>query len=78
MRTIRTFGILLAAVVALGVFAANALAQTPGGAFSKLSAGQQKIAQALFVTRKTVETHLGHVYRKLGISGRADLRRALG
>ena len=28
-----------------------------------------EIAQALFVTRKTVETHLGHVYRKLGISG---------
>jgi DNA-binding CsgD family transcriptional regulator len=37
-----------------------------------------EIAQALFVTRKTVETHLGHVYRKLGISGRAELRRALG
>jgi DNA-binding CsgD family transcriptional regulator len=30
------------------------------------------------VTRKTVETHLGHVYRKLDISGRAELRRALG
>ena len=27
-----------------------------------------EIAQALFVTRKTVETHLGHVYRKLGIT----------
>ena len=25
------------------------------------------------MTRKTVETHLGHVYRKLGISGRAEL-----
>jgi DNA-binding CsgD family transcriptional regulator len=37
-----------------------------------------EIAQALFVTRKTVETHLGHVYRKLGISGRGELRRALG
>jgi Bacterial regulatory proteins, luxR family len=37
-----------------------------------------EIAQALFVTRKTVETHLGHVYRKLDISGRAELRRALG
>ena len=33
-----------------------------------------EIAQALFVTRKTVETHLGHVYRKLDISGRAELR----
>jgi DNA-binding CsgD family transcriptional regulator len=37
-----------------------------------------QIAQALFVTRKTVETHLGHVYRKLGVSGRSELPRALG
>jgi DNA-binding CsgD family transcriptional regulator len=37
-----------------------------------------EIAQALFVTRKTVETHLGHVYRKLDISGRGQLGRALG
>ncbi len=36
-----------------------------------------EIAQALFVTRKTVETHLGHVYRKLSISGRRELGRAL-
>ena len=36
-----------------------------------------EIAQALFVTRKTVETHLGHVYRKLGITGRGKLARAL-
>jgi DNA-binding CsgD family transcriptional regulator len=36
-----------------------------------------EIAQALFVTRKTVETHLGHVYRKLDVSGRRDLPRAL-
>ena len=32
-----------------------------------------EIAQALFVTRKTVETHLSHVYGKLGISGRGKL-----
>ena len=37
-----------------------------------------EIAQALFVTRKTVETHLGHVYRKLDISGRGELDRAFG
>ena len=31
------------------------------------------VAQALFVTTKTVETHLGHVYRKLGVTGRDEL-----
>ncbi|MGH8167579.1 MAG: response regulator transcription factor, partial [Woeseiaceae bacterium] len=36
-----------------------------------------QIAQALFVTRKTVETHLGHVYSKLDIPGRMQLHRAL-
>jgi DNA-binding CsgD family transcriptional regulator len=36
-----------------------------------------EIAQTLFVTRKTVETHLGHVYRKLDIGGRGELAQAL-
>ena len=36
-----------------------------------------EIAQILFVTRKTVETHLGHVYHKLGVPGRGQLGRAL-
>jgi DNA-binding CsgD family transcriptional regulator len=36
-----------------------------------------EIAQALFVTRKTVETHLGHVYQKLDVSGRGQLGHAL-
>jgi len=36
-----------------------------------------EIAQVLFVTRKTVETHLGHVYHKLGVSGRGQLGRVL-
>jgi DNA-binding CsgD family transcriptional regulator len=36
-----------------------------------------QIAQALFVTRKTVEFHLGNAYSKLGISSRGDLPRAL-
>jgi DNA-binding CsgD family transcriptional regulator/predicted ATPase len=36
-----------------------------------------EIAQSLFVTRKTVETHLGRVYRKLGIPGRMQLAQAL-
>ena len=36
-----------------------------------------EIAQALFVTVKTVETHLGHAYRKLDIRSRWELRAAL-
>jgi DNA-binding CsgD family transcriptional regulator len=36
-----------------------------------------EIAQALFVTRKTIETHLGHVYSKLDISGRGELEHVL-
>jgi DNA-binding CsgD family transcriptional regulator len=43
------------------------------------AAGQSnpEIAQALYVTRKTVETHLGHVYRKLGVAGRGKLAGAM-
>jgi DNA-binding CsgD family transcriptional regulator len=37
----------------------------------------REIAQALFVTPKTVENHLGHVYRKLDVSGREELLEAL-
>ncbi len=36
-----------------------------------------EIAQALFVTRKTIEMHLGRVYRKLGVTGREQLAAAL-
>ncbi|MFL5820396.1 MAG: LuxR C-terminal-related transcriptional regulator [Solirubrobacteraceae bacterium] len=33
----------------------------------------KEIAQTLFVTVKTVETHLGHAYQKLNISSRSEL-----
>jgi DNA-binding CsgD family transcriptional regulator len=36
------------------------------------------IAQALFVTVKTVEMHLGRAYNKLNLSGRTQLAGALG
>lgn len=36
-------------------------------------ASNPEIAQALFVTRKTVETHMGAIFRKLGISTRIAL-----
>lgn len=36
------------------------------------------VAQALFVSEKTVETHLGHAYRKLGITARSQLAAAIG
>lgn len=37
----------------------------------------RQIAEALFLTRRTVELHLSGAYRKLGITGRADLATAL-
>lgn len=37
----------------------------------------REIAQALFVTRRTIETHLGNAYQKLGIDSRAQLQKAL-
>ncbi len=37
----------------------------------------REVAQALFVSTKTVETHLGHIYAKLDIPGRSGLAQAL-
>jgi DNA-binding NarL/FixJ family response regulator len=37
----------------------------------------KEIAQALFVTVRTVETHLFNSYRKLGIRSRSQLKTAL-
>ncbi|HYC82762.1 MAG TPA: helix-turn-helix transcriptional regulator, partial [Solirubrobacterales bacterium] len=38
----------------------------------------REIAQALFLSEKTIESHLGNVYRKLGIRSRRELPQALG
>jgi len=40
--------------------------------------GNREIAEELFVTRRTVETHLSNAYRKLSIGSRAELPDALG
>lgn len=37
----------------------------------------KQIAQALFITEKTVEMHLHNALRKLGITSRTQLRTAL-
>jgi DNA-binding CsgD family transcriptional regulator len=39
--------------------------------------GNREIAEALFITTKTVETHLGRAYRKLDVPGRSGLADAL-
>jgi DNA-binding NarL/FixJ family response regulator len=46
----------------------------------RAAAGQtnRAIAEALFVTPKTVELHLRNAYRKLGASRRGDLAALLG
>jgi DNA-binding NarL/FixJ family response regulator len=37
----------------------------------------REVAQALFVTPKTVEVHLSHTYQKLGLKSRSQLPEAL-
>ena len=52
---------------------------TPGELRVALEVAQgatsREVAAVLFVSHRTVEAHLGHVYRKLGIGSRAQLAR---
>jgi DNA-binding CsgD family transcriptional regulator len=36
-----------------------------------------EIAAELFLSQKTVESHLRNIFRKIGVSSRADLARAV-
>jgi DNA-binding CsgD family transcriptional regulator len=52
-------------------------ARRSGGGLARLAADgltNRRIAEDLFVTIKTVETHLRSVFRKLDISSREQLR----
>jgi DNA-binding NarL/FixJ family response regulator len=45
--------------------------------FAAKGHSNREIAQALFVTRRTVETHLTHVFQKLTVRTRTELAGAL-
>jgi DNA-binding CsgD family transcriptional regulator len=57
----------------------DALTPTEARVANMAAVGQStpEIAQALFITPKTVETHLAHAYQKLDIHTRAELTHAL-
>ena len=38
--------------------------------------GNAQVGDRLFISRRTVETHLSHVFAKLGISSRRELAQA--
>jgi DNA-binding CsgD family transcriptional regulator len=56
---------------------ADSLALTPAehrvAAMAARGLSNREIAQQLYVTRRTVETHLTHVFQKLGCDTRAQL-----
>lgn len=62
-----------------GLTGVDALTASEHRIASMAAAGMSNrdIAQALFITVKTVEMHLGHVYQKLNLTGRAQLSAAL-
>jgi DNA-binding NarL/FixJ family response regulator len=63
---------------ALGGVDALTASERRVAAFAADGQSNRDIAQALFVTPKTVEVHLSNAYRKLGIRSRRELAGALG
>jgi DNA-binding CsgD family transcriptional regulator len=63
---------------ALGGVEALTASERRVAAFAADGQSNRDIAQALFVTPKTVEVHLSNAYRKLGIRSRRELPSALG
>jgi DNA-binding NarL/FixJ family response regulator len=60
------------------LFRALDLAERTGAAtLAADGLSNRQIAEHLFVTQATVETHLRHAFRKLGVTSRGDLPRAL-
>lgn len=53
-------------------------AERPVADLAAAGASNREIAATLFITVRTVEYHLTSIYRKLGVSGRADLVRTDG
>ena len=70
-RGIAGLGVAVAGVAALTASERRVADMAAGGSTNR------DIAQALFVTPKTVEVHLSNAYRKLGIRSRRDLAAAL-
>ena len=40
-------------------------------------ASNPEVASTMFISRRTVEYHLSHIYAKLGVTSRTQLTRAL-
>ena len=47
-------------------------------AVAAAGASNREIAQRLYLSPKTIEMHLSHAYRKLGVDGRRGLAAAIG
>ena len=67
----------LAACAAAGAIVLGTAVPAGADLNSRINASANR-AEALFVTRKAVEWHLGNAYRKLDVRSRRELPAALG